>query len=201
MPGMTILSQLCTMEHGVSHGLVKLTPLTWKPGIIRVSTGRVRTVEKYAYQADRATLVEQGFLLESSSDGSSSKKDSSDDKNSVAMACGLLRMDYSAASAFFSLMYVAPFSSCTSFGVDDGMTVTPFSLFLHVLPSVLGDVAASISHQHHKDDTTASVTDEGMNILRTHLTGRFPLNSVLSSSSTDRSVTYVKSVRDAIQYV
>ena len=197
MPGMTILSQLCTMEHGVSHGLLKLTP----------GTGRVRTVEKYSYQADRATLVDKGFLLESSSDGScsdkgsSSKKGSSVGKNSVAMACGLLRMDYSAASAFFSLMYVAPFSSCTSFGVDDGMTVTPFSLFLHVLPSVLGDVAASTSHQHHKDDLAASVTDEGMEILRTHLTGRFPLNSVLSSSSNDRSVTYVKSVRDAIQYV
>ena len=170
--GMTIFSQAIPVHQAASHGVLKLGPS------IR---NCVHPVEKFKYRTDGSTLQNDGFVLVGSGSGR------------VAMACGLVRMDYSAASVYFGLHVVAPFSSCTSFGVDDGMIVTPFSLFLHVLPALLGD----------EDYKCRNYNDTHFKLLTTHLSGRFPLHTVLASSSlsdNNSAVTYVHSIPDAIQY-
>ena len=176
--GMTIFSQSIPSNQAASHGILKLGP----------SIGDcVYPIERFAYRADCTTLNNNGYILDSNNNSSNESKSVN---QNVAMACGLVRMDYSASSVFFSLHVVPPFSSCTSFGVDDGMTVTPFSLFLHVLPALLGD------EKYQSDDHF------NFNVLRTHLSGRFLLHTVLSSDSPSNNnvVTYVHSVQDSIQY-
>jgi len=49
------------------------------------------------------------------------------------MACGLALLDHSAAAAFLELHTLPPFNSCTVYGVDDGLTPTPFSFLLDVI--------------------------------------------------------------------
>ena len=188
--GMTIFSQTRPLEKATSHGQLKLGESTIHPGIY--------PVQKYSYRSNQTQLINQGYVLNLKKDKDKDKEKevkSSTNTNTnsmVAMACGLMRMDYSAASIFFGLHVIAPFSSCTSFGVDDGMTVTPFSLFLHVLPAVLNDAEYVTSNPQEK---------KMQELLRTQLGGRFSLNTVLSSTLFNSSaITYVHSVRDAIKY-
>ncbi|KAH8075072.1 hypothetical protein JL721_1063 [Aureococcus anophagefferens] len=57
------------------------------------------------------------------------------------VACGIFRFETEAALAFLDAHAVPPFSSCTAPGVDDGLAPAPFSLFLDVIPALLGAAA------------------------------------------------------------
>ena len=162
LSGMTVLAVPCKIEAAAEkHGVYALEK--------RKDSYKVRDV---VYMESAETLSEKKFNLEESKD--------------VAMVVGVFHMDFSATRTFFSLHAVAPFSSCTHFGRDDGMrNAYSFSFFLDVVPAAAGIV-------NSKRPARA--------LLRNLIGGdRFETQAVLAKTTID-SVRYVHTCAQNSQY-
>ena len=180
LPGLIALASRCPVSEAVGrHGVYQLA---------ETPRHNVRLLRKVVYKGtDLSDCILPPSLVH----------DQSEDAPMVAMAIGLFKMDYTACAAFFALHAQAPFASCTTFGMDDGMPLIGFSLFQDVLPACCDAACVPCDGDPEVDPRTGQ--RKGLTALRPLLgAGRFKTHVVLASGA--GHVRYFHAPRDHTQY-
>ena len=183
LPGLVALATRCPMSEAIGrHGVYQLARRCDR----HTNAHRLR---KVIYKAASAADLDECLLPPI--------KEGVEEVPMVALACGVFKMDYAACTAFFALHAQAPFASCTTFGMDDGMQLFGFSLFQDVLPATAGAEASPCLGDSAVDANTGE--RKALSALRP-LLGGGSFDTHVALAEGPGHVRYLHSARDISQY-